>query len=194
MAELRGGDASVFDADNRSGVNALAKIAGSLLHRYRHRRARRQLRRARPRSILVVCHGNICRSPYLEAVLRSLLPEVRVSSAGLIGPGRSVPAHGISVAHRRGLDLTVHRSRLLTREVLASVDLVIVMDEAQARYLVQAVGILEDRVIIAGDLDPMAGTRGIRDPWLEPLDVFETSYARLDRCGAALAESLQFDL
>ena len=194
MAELGGGDASVFDADNRSGVNALAKIAGRLLHRYRHRRARRQLRRVRPRSILVVCHGNICRSPYLEAVLRSLLPDVRVSSAGLVGPGRSVPAHGISVAHRRGLDLTVHRSRLLTREVLASVDLVIVMDEAQARYLVEGVGILEDRVIIAGDLDPLAGARGIRDPWLEPLEVFETSYARLDRCGAALAESLQFDL
>ena len=143
------------------------------------------LRAGRPRGIVVVCHGNICRSPYLEAVLRRALPGVEISSAGLVGPGRSVPDHGRTVAARSGLDLSDHRSRLLTWDILRRVDLVIVMEASQARYVSRGLRFSADRVLIAGDLDPMPAPRGIRDPWQQSLDVFESSYARLDRCAAS---------
>src|SRR5712692_6549405 len=55
-----------------------------LLHALRRRAAREALRERAPQSILVVCHGNICRSPFAAAVLRQALgPDgVRIDSAG----------------------------------------------------------------------------------------------------------------
>ena len=162
------------------------------LHGGRHRRAKLRLRHtARPRHILIVCRGNICRSPYLEAALRRLRPDIEISSAGFIGPGRSVPSNGATVASRRGLDLSEHRSKQLVPDILRRVDLVIVMDGNQARYVANRLRFPPERVLIAGDLDPQADSREIRDPWNQPLEVFESSYARLDRCAAILAESLR---
>lgn len=171
---------------------ALRSTVHRRLHPGRHQRTRAQLRRApRPRDILVICHGNICRSPYLEAVLRSHLPDITVTSAGFVGPDRSVPEHSLTVAARRGLDLSGHRSRLLTREMLQRAELVVVMDTRQARHLERQLGYDAGRVIIAGDLDPDPGdTRAIRDPWRQSLEVFVDSFARLDRCAATLTAAL----
>jgi protein-tyrosine phosphatase len=163
-----------------------------VLHPFRHARVLRQLRAMpRPRSILVICHGNICRSPYLASVLQRELYDVEVSSAGLAGPGRPVPDNGLTAAARRGVDMGAHRSRLLTRDLARGGELVVVMDAQQARALARH-GVPSDRVIVAGDLDPEpCDHRTIQDPWGQPLDVFEMSYARLDRCALTLVESLR---
>src|SRR5262244_3858203 len=83
-----------------------------LLHRVRRRSARATLKRARPRSLLVICHGNICRSPFAEVFLKRLLDAsgTEVTSAGFIGPGRTPPQEAIGEAARRGEDLSSHRS------------------------------------------------------------------------------------
>jgi protein-tyrosine phosphatase len=162
-----------------------------LLHPWRYRSAVSLLRAARrPGHILVVCNGNLCRSPYLEALLRRALPDVVVSSAGMTGPGRPVPEVGRDIAARRGLDLTQHRSRLLTRDMLATADLVVVMDRLMARYLGVSLRVPRDRIVIAGDLDRFGGSRTIRDPWRQTQIVFESSYARLDRAAETLVASL----
>jgi len=111
-----------------------------------------------------------------------------VCSAGFVGPGRQVPEYGITVAQRRGLDLTRHRSRLVTPDLVRRADLVVVMDPIQARDLRRAFPFAAKRVIVAADLDPLAGPRDIADPWLQPLAAFEASYERLDRCAATLAK------
>jgi protein-tyrosine phosphatase len=139
----------------------------------------------------VICHGNICRSPYLAALLQRALPEIEVTSAGLIAPGRSAPDHAMTVARRRGLDLSSHRSRVVTREMIANVDVVIVMEPGQASHVVRQFSLPLQRVLVAGDLDPTSvGSRSIRDPFLQPIEVFEGSYARLDRCAAVIAQTL----
>jgi protein-tyrosine-phosphatase len=72
-------------------------------------------------------------------------------------------------------------------------DLVIVMDADQARQLTRMFRIAPSRIIVAGDLDPVAGeSRGIRDPWGESLEVFTDSYNRLDRCAATLTRLVRF--
>ena len=160
----------------------------------RKRAARALASRQRPKHILVVCHGNICRSPYLEAALRRRLPEARVWSAGFVGPGRSVPAESRAVAGRRGLDLSAHRSQLLSDEVVQPADLVIVMDQYQATAIRRAFALSPEQVIHAGDLDPMNGlSRTIIDPWRQSEEVFETCFERLDRCAAELVRLLPAD-
>lgn len=173
-------------------VSRLKRFADFATHSARRQRVADQLAAlGRPRSIMVVCYGNICRSPYLEALLRRALPDIAVTSAGFIGAGRPVPAHSATLAAREGLDLSEHRSQLLPRDVLASTDLVIVMSARQARSLRAGFGVPAQRIVVAGDLDPVRGERReIRDPWNQSIDVFAASFERLARCAADLAATL----
>jgi protein-tyrosine phosphatase len=95
--------------------------------------------------ILVLCAGNIGRSPLAEAILRARLAEslglaapdletagVSVTSAGTAAPeGHGASIRGIALAGERGLDLTGHRARQLTRSDLETADLVLCMDKQQ---------------------------------------------------------------
>jgi protein-tyrosine phosphatase len=163
-----------------------------LLHERRHYLLARRLRESpRPRSILVVCYGNICRSPYFEAVLQRALPDVRVSSAGFLRAERPVPEYSLIASRRRGLDLSLFRSRTITSELTDAADLVITMDAYQADRLIHDLRVPPARVLVAGDLDDeRADARAIRDPFKQPLEVFESTFDRIDRCAAALVALL----
>jgi len=177
-------------------MTRLQAIPGRLLHPLRRRRALEALRRRPPPvTILVVCHGNICRSPFGAAVLMRALASggVRVESAGFIGPNRSCPPQAVTVAARRGVDLSGHRSQPLTAALANAADLIVVMDPAQARVICGNFGRLLRDVLVLGDLDPVAtGTRTIRDPVDRGVDVFEESYARIERCVAEMVQALGF--
>src|SRR5262245_35811057 len=77
------------------------------LHPLRRTAARRSLAEAKPfRSVLFVCHGNVCRSPFAEIVFRELAGKAGLSSdtasSGFVGPDRSPPGAAIAAAARRG--------------------------------------------------------------------------------------------
>jgi protein-tyrosine phosphatase len=166
-----------------------------LLHPLRRRAAKRGLRaRPWPGTILVVCHGNICRSPFAAGLLsRALGPRgTRVTSAGFVGPGRAAPAEGSIAAARRGIDLSGHRSQLLTPVLAAEAHVIVVMDARQQRMVCERFGRAPGDVIVLGDLDPQAiATRAIHDPVDQPLEAFEESYARIERCVDALVAELR---
>ncbi len=144
-------------------------------------------------SVLVVCHGNICRSPFAAARLAGYLAPagVRVGSAGFIGPNRPCPPEAVTAAARRGVDLAAHRSRLLTADVARRADLIVVMDPAQGRTIRERFGRLLRDIVVLGDLDaaPLA-RRTIHDPVDQSLEVFEQSYARIERCVVELVHAL----
>lgn len=126
----------------------------------------------------------------MHAVLQRSLRDVSVTSAGLFGGDRAVPAVAVAVAAERGLDLSGYRSRPLTASTVTA-DLFVVMDSEQASYLARMFAINRARIIVAGDLDPQFhGTRGITDPWNRSREVFESSFDRLDRCAAILVSKL----
>lgn len=176
----------------RRVIEAVRGVPDRLLHRRRHLAARDRLSRMdRPRRVMVVCYGNICRSPYLEAVLKRAMPDIRVESAGFVGSGRAVPAFALAISAERGLDLSTFRSRVLAPAILRDADLVVVMDAHQARSVERLFAVPRRRIVIAGDLDPIRPvTRAIQDPWQQPLAMFESSFDRLDRCAAMLVSLL----
>jgi protein-tyrosine phosphatase len=174
-------------------ARALKHTPDRLLHARRRHSELRRLERERPASILVICLGNICRSPYAAALLTRSLEgcEVTVESAGFIGPGRPSPEEAVRVADRRGIDLTPHRSRQLGAEDVAAADLVLVMDVQQRRRLEERFG-RRTGVVVMGDLDPDAiDTRTIRDPYDQAEEVFDRVYERIERCVSVLTASLQ---
>jgi hypothetical protein len=73
-------------------ARALKHTPDRLLHARRRHSELRRLERERPASILVICLGNICRSPYAAALLTRSLEgsHVSVESAGFIGASSSI--------------------------------------------------------------------------------------------------------
>jgi len=178
----------------RGALRTIKYLPDRVLHSLRRPALRHALRHREPvANVLVLCHGNICRSPYAGAVLDRLLAPrgVRVRSAGFVGPARPAPAAALEVAHRRGVDLREHRSCLVTPELIRAAQLVVVMDRAQARA-VRRMPEVGGAVILIGDLDPLPiARRSIHDPWDQSADAFVDVFARLDRCAGELAAALR---
>lgn len=91
--------------------------------------------------ILVVCTGNICRSPLGEAALRARLDgRARVVSAGTYGQEGSGATEGSVVAGRAlGLDLTAHRARRVRPADVEAADLILAMERAHRDAIVVAI-------------------------------------------------------
>lgn len=175
-----------------SVYHSALNLPDRMLHRRRHRVVGQRLASGkRPREILVVCYGNVCRSPYMQAVLKRALPDVAVRSAGFFGSDREVPAISMSLSARRGIDLTNFRSRPITQSMINGADLVIVMDANQERQIRRFFPSNRAQVVVAGDLDPdFDSSRAIADPLNRPSEVFESSFNRLDRCASTLVKLL----
>ncbi len=116
-------------------LSRISHVPDRLLHNGRRRAALATLATAgrAPASVLVICNGNIFRSPFAAAVLRRALElrglgRVRVDSAGFAGPGRPTPLDAVAAAARRGVDLTSHSSQLVMADVVRAADLIVVMD------------------------------------------------------------------
>ena len=104
----------------------------------------RVIRRMLSWTLLVVCSGNTCRSPMAEAIARHLLAESRglseaelaqaglhVISAGLYAAqGEPATEPAVNAARQMGLDLSGHKSRPVTTDLIDQADLILTMTEA----------------------------------------------------------------
>jgi len=125
-------------------------------------------------TILVVCTGNICRSPMAEALLQARLDrdEERrgwsVASAGTRAPeDRPSSAYAVAEMAERGLDIRAHRSQSVDAELMRTADLVLVMTRNHAEALSVAfptearkVHLISEMVGQSYDIcDPYGGSR-----------------------------------
>jgi protein-tyrosine phosphatase len=90
--------------------------------------------------VLLLCTGNICRSPMAEGLLARRLDDAgvkaHVHSAGLLDDGRPASAHGVEQLRAHGVDLTGHRSRRMGAALVAEADLVLGMASEHVREAV----------------------------------------------------------
>ena len=78
---------------------------------------------------LFVCFGNINRSPFAAQLARRLAPTSRATSAGFYpAAGRPTPEATVQAAQARRVDLTAHRSSLLSQELLDAAQAIFVFD------------------------------------------------------------------
>jgi len=120
--------------------------------------------------VLIVCTGNTCRSPMVEGMLRASLPlewmgRVDVSSAGTSAwEGAPASPFAVDVLRDDGVDISGHRSRFLTREMIDESDLVVAMARKHRDRTLELVPSAEDKVILIGELDESRSDPDISDP------------------------------
>lgn len=136
------------------------------------------------RNVLFVCKGNICRSPFAELYLKRLLPDVNIASAGLLpSVARKPPTAAVEAAASKNVDLSKHRSRMLSEEDLKLSDVVVVFDAEQfravqrlaKRYLKQG-----PQICFLGALD-YVNPLEIIDPFGRDIQEFDNAYDRIAR-------------
>jgi protein-tyrosine phosphatase len=170
-------------------ARAVRHLPDRLLHGRRRARASRLLAGLgdAPR-ILVLCLGNICRSPFAEARLREAGVS-RVRSRGFIGPGRPSPPEALAAARDLGTDLGSHVSATVSAADVEWADVVVVMDGRQARRATALAQGRRPTLVRLGDLDPdPIERRAIADPFGRGDAAFATCFERMVRCLEPLEE------
>jgi protein-tyrosine phosphatase len=141
--------------------------------------------------VLVLCHGNICRSPFAAALLATRVPNREVRSAGLqAGEGNPADPTAVSCARRLGVSLAAHRSLRVGADLLAWADLILVMQGSHAAEIRRDWPRFASRVRLLGDYLPNP-PHLLPDPWGEPEPVFERVFARIVLAADNLAERLE---
>jgi protein-tyrosine-phosphatase len=145
-------------------------------------------------NVLFVCTGNICRSPLAASLLERALKErgleVTVASAGT-GAWDGAPASegAYLVGLERGLDLSGHRARLLSRELVEQADLILTMARHHRARVDELGG--EGRVHVLGEYAGReAGDVEVSDPFGGDLEVYRDTCVELEALAAAVAERL----
>lgn len=139
-------------------------------------------------SVLVVCVGNICRSPVGERLLAAKVPGLAVSSAGIGAlAGHAADATMAAVAARHGLSLEGHVARQFTPHMGGSSDLILVMEPGHRRDILRQAPQLAGRVML---FDRWTGGLGISDPYRHPPEIHEQIFSELSAASDAWAKQL----
>lgn len=136
--------------------------------------------------ILVVCVGNICRSPMGEYLLRQKLahrPDITVESAG-IGALVDKPADDTALAllQEHGIDASEHKARQATESLLAKADVILAMESGHLRQLHKTAPQIRGKAFLLGkwndDLE-------VPDPYRQQRPAFEHAYKLIDQATSA---------
>jgi protein-tyrosine phosphatase len=133
--------------------------------------------------ILVLCHGNICRSPLAEVLIEAainadplLAGRVAVSSAGTSDEhaGEGMHANSAAILSARGLRSS-HQARHFTPAMASTLDLVLAADQANLRNGRSIIRMADRQpeIRLLRDFDPSAVGRDLDDPWGYPSTEYE---------------------
>ncbi|MCC3308759.1 low molecular weight protein-tyrosine-phosphatase [Psychrobacter sanguinis] len=124
-------------------------------------------------NILVVCVGNICRSPMAEALLKQRFPEKNIDSAGvgaLVGHGADPAA--IKIMQEQNIDITSHVAKQIDENLALNADLIFTMSDSQNKWIEERWPFCRGKTFKLGHWND----KDIADPYKHELSAFQTAY------------------
>ena len=132
-------------------------------------------------NILVVCVGNICRSPMAEYLLKQHYPNIHVESAGISGlVGHPADDKAQLCMHRLNIDMSSHIAKKLNAELVKKADLILVMSNNQQRHLEQTWPFAKGKVFRLGHWQ----NKNVTDPYQLDQDFFDSTCQLIQQCVA----------
>jgi protein-tyrosine phosphatase len=149
--------------------------------------------------ILMVCLGNICRSPLAEGILKDKLKKnnlaVEVDSAGTSSyhSGDEPDSRTLDVARKHDIDISKHRGQQITSKDFANYDKIYTMDAANYRNVLNLAHTENDRAKVQMILNVTNPGKNheVPDPYYSGNDGFEVVYNMLDEACEIIVESLK---
>ncbi|WP_241647578.1 protein tyrosine phosphatase [Rosenbergiella metrosideri] len=139
-------------------------------------------------SILVVCTGNICRSPTGERLLRQLLPNKIVDSAGTGAlKGHAADATASLVAEKHHLSLADHQGQQFTRQLAQQYDLILVMEKHHQEEVSAIAPEARGKTMLFAH---WINNKQIPDPYRKSEEAFEHVYQLIEQAARAWATKL----
>ncbi len=188
-----------------AGAQLRALMAGYLRERFRRFARRGALARARqrhgaitvalartrpPSSVLFLCLGNVCRSPFAAMAAGPRLHGVAVSSAGFLRhDGRPSPDRFVATARALGVDLSTARAQRVTARQVAEAELIVCMDLDNLSRMAAEFPDALARTTLLGLFDP-GGAPEVRDPYALPDPDARAELERMLAAIDALARAL----
>lgn len=134
------------------------------------------------KKVLILCTGNICRSPAAEWLMKNKLAamegRISVESAGLSAPvGCSIAPEMQELLLRKGINAVSHRARQVTNDMILNADLILIMENIQKMHLERSFPIAKGKTFLLGKWD----NKEILDPYRQPLDVFTEVFSLIEQ-------------
>lgn len=146
--------------------------------------------------VLMVCLGNICRSPLAEGILKSktFLKDVKVDSAGTAGyhVGSAPDKRSIEVASKNGIDISQQKCRKFVVQDYDNFDLIYAMDNSNYENMIALARNDEDRAkvkLILNEIHP-GEDLDVPDPYYGGRHGFETVFRMLDEACDVIVNKL----
>jgi len=138
--------------------------------------------------ILVVCVGNICRSPSGEYLLKKSLPNKEVASAG-VGAlvGKPADKMASAVAEANGVSLEGHVAQQLTSDLCRDYDLILVMEKGHIEAVTNIAPEARGKTMLFGQ---WIGQQDIPDPYRQSKEAFDHAYGLIEQAADAWAKKL----
>ncbi|MHB1287247.1 MAG: arsenate reductase/protein-tyrosine-phosphatase family protein [Leptospirales bacterium] len=168
------------------------KLSSRIDFRKERSRSRAFLEKKRPRRILVLCYGNICRSPYAERFLQDSLQTFpfEIRSAGFYPEtGRTSPESFKEVVATRGINLDTHQSSLTDAGLMEWADIILIMDRINWKQ-VQGLGKKYlSKTAWLGAWGPDESPVEIDDPYGKPSEKMQAILDDLDQACLGFSRS-----
>jgi protein-tyrosine phosphatase len=147
-----------------------------------------------PRSVLFICKGNICRSPFAERLAQRVFDSAAQYGIGFESAGLEVkaplasPPHAIEAAAGFGVDLEDHRSKGFMEKMYGEFDMIIAMETGQYKALAQGSPTSQAKLFLLpffeNDNAPLGGYEryNVADPYGKSVEEYNRCYQRIERC------------
>lgn len=129
-------------------------------------------------SILVVCTGNICRSPIAERLLRNYLPSKKIDSAGVRAlVGHEADDTACLISEQNGVSLEGHTGQQFNASLARRYDLILVMEKEHIEEISEIAPEVRGKTMLLGYwLDK----KEIPDPYRKSYEAFESVYGNIE--------------
>lgn len=132
--------------------------------------------------IVIVCTGNICRSPMGEGLLAHALAaedgplsQLKVVSAGVAARGGDpASANSVTAMKKVGIDISGHQSQPLTPDLLEKATAVFVMTETHRAVIQASYEPMPRNIFLLREFMPREADKEIADPYGGPLPLYES--------------------
>jgi protein-tyrosine phosphatase len=142
------------------------------------------------RKILVVCVGNICRSPTAETLLRNALAPsaITVTSAGLAARvGEAMEPSALQVLEDHGHNAQGFKARQITPDIVNESDLILVMEKEHVKQVLKIASHARGKVFLLGKWQ---SEREIQDPYRQGKAAFIHAHALIEDAVSSWAQRL----